>query len=73
MEEISKITGRKYQPFTYYGDPEAENIIVAMGSVTETVRETIDYLSAQGKKTGLIAVHLFRPFSAKYFNFSLQP
>ncbi|MCD6355273.1 MAG: pyruvate:ferredoxin (flavodoxin) oxidoreductase [Prolixibacteraceae bacterium] len=67
MEEISKITGRKYQPFTYYGDPEAENIIVAMGSVTETVRETIDYLSAQGKKTGLIAVHLFRPFSAKYF------
>ena len=67
MKEISKITGREYQPFTYYGDPEAENIIVAMGSATETIRETIDYLAAQGKKVGLIAVHLFRPFSAKYF------
>ncbi len=67
MDEISKITGREYHPFTYYGDPEAENIIVAMGSVTETIRETIDYLTAQGKKVGLVAVHLFRPFSAKYF------
>ena len=67
MKEISKITGREYQPFSYYGDPEAENIVVAMGSVTETIRETIDYLTAQGKKAGLVAVHLFRPFSAKYF------
>lgn len=67
MKEISKLTGREYHPFDYYGDPEAENIIIAMGSVTETIRETIDYLTAQGKKVGMIAVHLFRPFSAKYF------
>ncbi len=67
MDQISELTGRKYRPFTYYGDPEAENIIVAMGSATETIRETIDYLRAQGKKVGLIVVHLFRPFSAKYF------
>ena len=67
MDEISKLTGRKYRPFTYYGDPEAENIIIAMGSATETIRETIDYLSAQGKKVGLVVVHLFRPFSAKHF------
>ncbi len=67
MKEVGKITGREYHPFDYYGDPEAENIIMAMGSVTETIRETIDYLNAQGKKVGLIAIHLFRPFSAKYF------
>ncbi|MDD4108413.1 MAG: pyruvate:ferredoxin (flavodoxin) oxidoreductase [Prolixibacteraceae bacterium] len=67
MKEISKITGRKYEPFTYYGAPDAENIIIAMGSVTETIRETIDNLSAQGKKVGMMAVHMFRPFSVKYF------
>ncbi|HKJ79452.1 MAG TPA: pyruvate:ferredoxin (flavodoxin) oxidoreductase [Prolixibacteraceae bacterium] len=66
MDEVSKITGREYKPFTYYGDPEAENIIMAMGSATETIRETIDYLNAQGKKVGMVAVHLFRPFSVKY-------
>lgn len=66
MKEISKITGREYHPFTYYGAADAENIIIAMGSVTETIRETIDYLAAQGKKVGLITVHLYRPFSAKY-------
>lgn len=67
MDQISELTGRKYRPFNYYGDPEAENIIIAMGSVTETIRETIDYLSAQGKKVGLLSIHLFRPFSAKHF------
>ena len=67
MKEIGKITGREYRPFDYYGDPKAENIIIAMGSVTETIRETIDYLASQGKKIGLVAVHLFRPFSAKHF------
>ncbi|WP_319590667.1 pyruvate:ferredoxin (flavodoxin) oxidoreductase [uncultured Draconibacterium sp.] len=67
MDEISKITGRTYRPFTYYGAPDAENVIIAMGSVTETIKETIDYLTAQGKKVGLINVHLFRPFSAKHF------
>jgi pyruvate-ferredoxin/flavodoxin oxidoreductase len=71
MKEISKITGRDYQPFNYYGAEDAENIIIAMGSVTETIRETIDYLSSQGKKVGMLAVHLFRPFSAKYFLDSL--
>jgi len=72
MQEITKITGRKYHPFTYYGAPDAENIIVAMGSVTETIRETIDYLNAQGKKLGLISVHLYRPFSVKYL-FNVLP
>ena len=72
MQEITKITGREYHPFTYYGAPDAENIIVAMGSVTETIRETIDYLNAQGKKLGLVSVHLYRPFSLKYF-FNVLP
>ncbi|MBQ6689102.1 MAG: pyruvate:ferredoxin (flavodoxin) oxidoreductase [Bacteroidales bacterium] len=67
MGEISELTGREYRPFDYYGDPEAENVIVAMGSVTETIKETIDYLGAQGKKAGLMIVRLYRPFSAKYF------
>ena len=72
MKEISAITGREYAPFVYYGDPEAENVIVAMGSVTETIKETVDYLRAQGKKVGLITVHLYRPFSEKYF-FNVVP
>ena len=67
MQEISKMTGREYHPFTYYGSPDAENIIVAMGSVTDTIKETIDYLREQGEKVGLISVHLYRPFSEKYF------
>ena len=67
MGEISELTGREYRPFDYYGDAEAENVIVAMGSVTETIKETIDYLAAQGKKVGLMTVRLYRPFSAKYF------
>ncbi len=67
MAEISKITGREYHPFTYYGAEDAENIIIAMGSVTETIKETIDYLATQGQKVGLMSVHLYRPFSIKYF------
>ena len=67
MQKISKICGREYHPFTYYGDPEAENIIVAMGSITETISESIDYLRSKGEKVGLITVHLYRPFSSKYF------
>ena len=66
MGEISELTGRCYRPFEYYGAADAENIIVAMGSVTETIRETIDYLAAKGRKYGLISVHLYRPFSEKY-------
>jgi pyruvate-ferredoxin/flavodoxin oxidoreductase len=72
MQEINKLTGRDYKPFTYYGDPNAENIIVAMGSITETTKETIDYLAQKGEKIGLISVHLYRPFSAKYF-FNILP
>ncbi|MPM00535.1 Pyruvate synthase [bioreactor metagenome] len=67
MAELSKLTGREYHPFTYYGAPDAENIIVAMGSVTETIRETIDYLNSKGEKVGLLTCHLYRPFSEKYF------
>ena len=66
MGEIGEATGRIYRPFDYYGDANAENIIIAMGSVTETIRETIDYLNAQGRKYGLVSVHLYRPFSTKY-------
>ena len=67
MKEISKITGRDYAPFTYYGAKDATKVIVAMGSVCETIEETIDYLVAAGEKVGVIKVHLYRPFSAKYF------
>ncbi|MEG1635396.1 MAG: pyruvate:ferredoxin (flavodoxin) oxidoreductase, partial [Rikenellaceae bacterium] len=66
MKEISAITGRNYAPFTYYGAADAENIIVAMGSITETIKETIDYLASKGEKTGLVSVHLYRPFSVKH-------
>jgi pyruvate-ferredoxin/flavodoxin oxidoreductase len=67
MKEIGKITGRHYKPFDYYGAPDAENIIVAMGSACDTAESTVDYLVAKGEKIGLIKVHLYRPFSAKYF------
>ena len=66
MKEISKLTGRDYKPFNYYGAPDAENIIIAMGSVTETIEETIDYLAAKGEKIGLVNVHLYRPFAKEY-------
>ncbi|MBK1810939.1 pyruvate:ferredoxin (flavodoxin) oxidoreductase [Clostridium sp. YIM B02505] len=67
MREIEKITGRAYHPFDYYGDPDAENIIVAMGSVCDTIEETIDYLRGKGEKVGVIKVHLYRPFCQNYF------
>jgi len=67
MREIEKITGREYHPFNYYGAEDAENIIIAMGSVTNTIKEVIDFLTAKGEKVGLISVHLYRPFSEKYF------
>lgn len=65
LAEISKITGREYHLFNYYGAPDAENIIVLMGSATEPAREAIDYLTKQGKKVGMVAVHLYRPFSVE--------
>ncbi|NLB89183.1 MAG: pyruvate:ferredoxin (flavodoxin) oxidoreductase, partial [Syntrophomonadaceae bacterium] len=67
MEEYAKITGRKYEPFQYYGAEDAERVIVAMGSVCDTIEETIDYLMAKGEKVGVVKVHLYRPFSEKYF------
>jgi pyruvate-ferredoxin/flavodoxin oxidoreductase len=65
MDRFAKITGRQYRPFDYYGAPDAENIVIIMGSGGQVVTETVDYLNAQGGKTGLIKVRLFRPFSAK--------
>jgi len=67
MKAISKLTGREYRPFNYYGAEDAERIVVAMGSVTDTIEETVDYLLEQGEKVGVIKVHLYRPFSPKYF------
>ena len=67
MNEISKITGRKYGLFNYYGAPDAEKVIIAMGSATETIQTTVEYLNAKGEKVGLLVVHLYRPFSAKHF------
>ena len=67
LNKINEITGRNYGLFDYYGAPDAERVIIAMGSVTEAIRETIDYLAEQGEKVGLVSVHLYRPFSAKHF------
>ena len=72
MQEITKKTGREYHPFTYYGHPEAEHIIIAMATITETTKEAIDFLMEQGEKVGLVTCHLYRPFSAKYF-FNVYP
>lgn len=66
MDRFAKLTGREYKLFDYYGDPEAEHIIVLMGSGAETARETVEYLNQQGEKLGLIQVHLFRPFSVSH-------
>ena len=67
MAQISELTGREYKPFNYYGAPDAEYVIVAMGSVTQTIEETVDYLLDMGERVGLVKVHLYRPFSEKYF------
>ncbi|MFW5944713.1 MAG: pyruvate:ferredoxin (flavodoxin) oxidoreductase [Bacteroidota bacterium] len=67
MQEITKLTGREYHPFTYYGAKDAERVIVAMGSTTQTIREVVDHLNNKGEKVGLLNVHLYRPFSEKYF------
>ena len=67
MSEISKVTGREYAPFVYYGDPEATDVVIAMGSVIEAAQQTVDHLREAGKKVGLLTVHLFRPFSAEHF------
>lgn len=66
MKEVSRITGREYKLFSYYGAEDATDVIICMGSVTEAAREAIDHLMAQGRKVGLISVHLYRPFSKKH-------
>ena len=67
MAEISRVTGRPYHLFDYYGAPDAERVIILMGSAAETAKETVDYLISKGEKVGLINVHLYRPFSAEHF------
>ncbi|MCW6061904.1 pyruvate:ferredoxin (flavodoxin) oxidoreductase [Clostridium sporogenes] len=67
MGEISKLTGREYHLFNYYGAEDAERLIIAMGSVCDTVEEVVDYLMAKGEKVGLLTVHLYRPFSLEHF------
>ena len=67
MDKVSELTGRSYKPFDYVGAPDAENIIVAMGSVCETIEETMNKMVAEGHRVGLIKVRLYRPFVKKYF------
>lgn len=67
MDKISAETGREYHLFNYYGAKDADRLIVAMGSVTETIQEIVDYLNANGEKVGVLTVHLYRPFSIKHF------
>ncbi len=67
MEKISALTGRDYRLFNYFGAPDAERVIVAMGSVSDTVREVVDWLTEKGEKVGFIQVHLYRPFSLEHF------
>ncbi len=71
LHRISSLTGRKYELFNYYGDPEATDVIVAMGSVSGAVQLVVDWMNANGKKTGFVQVHLYRPFSAEHLLKSL--
>ena len=66
MDKISEITGRSYKPFNYYGAPDAEYVVVSMGSLSDVAKQTVEYLQSQGEKVGAINVHLYRPFSNKY-------
>jgi len=67
MNEVNKLTGRDYQLFNYFGAKDATKVVIAMGSVSETIIETIDYLVAKGEKVGFLQIHLYRPFSIKHF------
>merc|ERR1712032_561185 len=67
MDQVAMITGRQYKLFEYYGDPEAERVVVIMGSAAKTAEETVDYLRNQGEKVGILKVRLFRPFSTEHF------
>ncbi len=68
MDEINRLTGRDYKLFNYYGAPDAEEVIVVMCSASEAAKETVDYLNAQGRKVGLVQIHLYRPFSVAHFS-----
>jgi pyruvate-ferredoxin/flavodoxin oxidoreductase len=67
MAQITKITGREYHLFNYYGAPDADRMIIAMGSACETIQETVEHMNANGEKVGLLVVHLYRPFSIEHF------
>ena len=67
MHEINKITGRNYQLFNYFGAPDAEHVLIAMGSITGAAQEVVEHLTAKGEKVGFLQVHLYRPFSLKHF------
>ena len=67
MAEITKLTGREYHLFNYYGAQDADRMIIAMGSMCEAIEEMVDYLNASGEKVGLLTVHLYRPFSIEHF------
>ncbi|MEI7186546.1 pyruvate:ferredoxin (flavodoxin) oxidoreductase [Dickeya dianthicola] len=73
MAHISRLTGREYHLFNYHGAPDAERLIIAMGSVCETIAETVDYLNQRGEKVGLLTVHLYRPFSPTHFFSAIPP
>ena len=72
MKDMSKITGREYAPFTYYGAADATNVVIAMGSITEVLKTVVDKLNNEGEKVGVVSVHLYRPFSTKYL-FNVLP
>jgi len=67
LQEITRITGREYHIFNYYGDPDATDVVIAMGSASGVIRDAVDALRAEGRKVGFLQVHLYRPFSARYF------
>ena len=72
MAEISKVTGREYAPFVYYGAEDATDVVIAMGSVCDTLKQAVDHLNAKGKKVGCVNVHLYRPFATEYL-FNVLP
>ena len=72
MDKFAELTGRRYRLFDYFGAPDAERVLVIMGSGADTARETVDFLTAKGEKVGVVQVHLFLPFSASHF-FAVLP
>ena len=66
MKQVGDLTGRRYRPFDYVGDPQADRVIIAMGSGCETIEEVVNYLAGKGEKVGLVKVRLYRPFSPEH-------